>query len=49
MKIIRIAAPVAVVVVTVAFGSVTLVVQLIREGGSAAVPWNLLSTRFPAY
>ena len=41
------ATSVAVVIVTVAFASTTLVVELIQDGGLAAVPWNLVCYSIP--
>lgn len=41
------ATSVLVVIVTVLFASTTLVVQLIKEGGWTAVPWNLLVYDIP--
>lgn len=41
------ATSVLVVIVTVAFASTTLAVQLIREGGWTAVPWDLLIYDIP--
>ncbi len=41
------ATSVLVVIVTVAFASTTLAVQLIREGGWTAVPWDLLLYDIP--
>jgi uncharacterized membrane protein YfcA len=41
------ATSVLVVIVTVAFASTTLAVQLIKAGGWTAVPWNLLLYDIP--
>ena len=41
------ATSVLVVIVTVAFASTTLAVQLIRDGGGTAVPWDLLLYDIP--
>jgi len=41
------ATSVAVVIVTVAFASVTLLAQLIKDGGLSAVPWNLVCYTIP--
>lgn len=41
------ATSVLVVIVTVLFASTTLVVQLVRDGGWTAVPWNLLLYDIP--
>ncbi|MDH3532697.1 MAG: sulfite exporter TauE/SafE family protein [Gammaproteobacteria bacterium] len=41
------ATSVAVVIVTVACASITQIVQLIRDGGLAAVPWHLVSYTIP--
>ena len=41
------ATSVAVVIVTVAFASSTLIMQMIRDGGFSAVPWNLVCYSIP--
>jgi uncharacterized membrane protein YfcA len=44
---VSVAASVAIVIVTVAFASFTLIGQVISEGGLAAVPWNLVMYSIP--
>ena len=41
------ATSVLVVIITIVFASTTLVVQLVKAGGWAAVPWNLLCYDIP--